>query len=333
MKLLYMGDLHIRGKSPRNRKDDYKTALIAKLREIWKLAEYNKVQAIICAGDIFDRPEVTNGVLLEFAEVFKESPVPIYTTAGNHDIYSYNLDTYGRTSLRILELIVPQLYVINDPKENVYLKDGDDTVALSFQPYDQRIDRDGYGYSPGNPAHGFYKIHTAHGMLLDHDPKVFDRYTYLGTVNTEADLVLTGHDHIGYGYYERADGRKFVNCGAVTRLTASEAEIERKVQVALIDVTYIDGEREGYWSDVELIELRSAKPGPEILDRSQIEADKKRQYAMDEFAALIQTEDGGKAVVDLEAIVGTIAAKENYSPEVVRIALEKIELARQEIRE
>ncbi len=30
-----------------------------------------------------------------------------------------------------------------------------------------------------------FKIHVAHGMLLDHDPKVFDRYTYVGTVNTK----------------------------------------------------------------------------------------------------------------------------------------------------
>lgn len=333
MKIVYMGDLHIRGKSPRNRKDDFKETLKAKLREIFKIAEYNEAKAIICAGDIFDRPEVTNSVLLEFAALFKESPVPIYTTAGNHDIFGYNLDTYGRTSLRILELLVPQFYVINDPNENVLLSDGFTSVALSFQPYDHSIDYDGYGYSPGRPALNAYKIHTAHGMLLDHDPKVFDRYTYIGTVKTEADLVLTGHDHIGYGYYERSDGKKFVNCGAVPRLTASEAEIARSVQVALITVEFIDGEREGYYSDIELIHLRSAKPGAEILDRSQIEAEQKRHYAMEQFATLIQTEDGGKAVVDLEGIVESIAEKEGYTPEVVRIALEQINLARQGIRE
>lgn len=333
MKILYMGDLHIRGKSPRNRKDDFKETLKAKLRETFKIAEYNQVKAIICAGDIFDRPEVTIGVLLEFVAVFKESPVPIYTTAGNHDIFGYNLDTYGRTSLRLLEMLVPDFFVINDPNENVFLTDGHTSVALSFQPYDQNIDRDGYGYSPGRPATNAYKIHTAHGMLLDHDPKVFDRYTYIGTVKTEAHLVLTGHDHIGYGYYERMDGKKFVNCGAIPRLTASEAEIARSVQVALITVEFIDGEQSGYYSDVELIPLRSAKPGIEVLDRSQIEADQKRQYAMDQFATLIQTEDGGKAVVDLDSIIESIAEKEGYTPEVVRIALDKINIARQDIRE
>jgi DNA repair protein SbcD/Mre11 len=323
MKLLYFGDVHIRGKNPRNRTDDYKEALKAKLREIWKLAEYNNVDAVLCPGDIFDRPEVTNGVLLEFADVFKECKKPIYTTPGNHDVYSYNLDTYGRTSLRILELIVPNLHVITDPKENVFLKN---QIALSFQPYDQNIDKDGYGYSPGNPAAGCYKIHIAHGMLLDHDPKVFDRYTYVGTVKTEADLILTGHDHLGFGLYERSDGKVFLNCGAICRLAASEAEINRKVQVALITIE--DQKLQG----IELIDLRSAKPGAEILDRSQIEADQKRQYAMEEFAALIQSEDGTKAIVDLNAIVEAIAEKEGYAPEVVQLALDKIGLAKSELR-
>jgi exonuclease SbcD len=326
MKLLYFGDVHIRGKNPRNRTDDYKEALKAKLREIFKLAEYNQVKAILCPGDIFDRPEVTNSVLLEFAAVFKESPVPIYTTPGNHDVYSYNLDTYGRTSLRILELIVPQLTVTTNPKENILLTENDTTVALSFQPYDQNIDRDGYGYSPGDPVEEAYKIHIAHGMLLDHDPKVFDRYTYVGTVKTEADLVLCGHDHLGFGFYERKDGKKFLNCGAICRLAASEAEISRKVQVALITI------EDNQLQRIELIDLRSAKPGDQILDRSQIEAEEKRQYAMEEFAALIQSEDGTKAIVDLDAIVEAIAKKEGYAPEVVQKALEKIGLAKQGLR-
>lgn len=326
MKLLYFGDVHIRGKNPRNRTDDYKESLKAKLREIFKLAEYNQVKALLCPGDIFDRPEVTNSVLLEFAEVFKESPVPILTTPGNHDVYSYNLETYGRTSLRILELIVPQLTVVTHSYRNVRIQEEGVNVAISFQPYDHRIDRDGYGYSPGRPAEDAYKIHVAHGMLLDHDPKVFDRYTYVGTVKTEADLVLCGHDHLGFGLYERKDGKKFLNCGAICRLSASEAEISRKVQVALITIE--NNQLEG----IELIDLRSAKPGSEILDRSQIEAEEKRQYAMEEFAALIQSEDGTKAIVDLNAIVEAIAQKEGYAPEVVRKALEKIDLAKQELR-
>lgn len=327
IKLLYFGDPHIRGTNPRNRKDDYKEALKAKFREIFSLAVKHQVEALITPGDVFDRPEVTNGVLLEFADVLKESPVTIYTTAGNHDIYGYNLDTYNRTSLRVLELVVPQLTVINDPNDVQFLiTDGSDkNIALSFMPYNQQIDKDGYGYNPGQVVDNAFKIHTAHGMLLDHDPKVFDRFTLVQDVKTDADLVLCGHDHTGFGVYKRSDGKVFVNCGSITRLSASESEIRRTVQVALITV------ENNKLQDLELIPLTTAKPGEEVLDRSKIEAEKERQYAMDEFSALIQDKQGNKAVVDVNAIVETIAEKEKYDSEVVKIALEKIAEAKEEM--
>lgn len=257
--------------------------------------------------------------------MIKESPVPIYTTAGNHDIYGYNLDTYNRTSLRVLELIVPQLEVINDNTKNVELVDGDTVVNLSFQPYSQEIDKDGFGYSPQDPVEESFMIHTAHGMLLDHDPKVFDRFTYIGDVKTDADLVLCGHDHLGFGIYERSDGKTFLNCGSLTRLSASEAEISRAVRVALITV------ENNELKDIELIPLRSAKIGEEVLDRSKIEAEQKRAYAMEEFSSLIQDKEGNKAVVDVNAIIEAIAEKEKYEPDVVELALEKIAEAKEEM--
>lgn len=323
MRFLKVGDLHIRGTNPRNRTDNYKEALKAKLLEINALAVKHDVEAILCMGDIFDKPEVSTGVLLEFADVFAESEKPWYTTPGNHDLYSYNLATYWRTSLALLERLVPNFYVIQNPAHAEYFIGDEVDVAVSFTPFTAEIDRDGYGYSPDTrdeltvPREAF-RIHVAHGMLLDHTPP-FDRFTLVQEVETTADLVLTGHDHTGYGVFRRADGKVFVNCGAVPRLSASIAEIERPIQVALIEV--LPDKK----CDIQLLPLESAAPGVEVLDRSRIEAEQKRQYAMESFAfKLNESLDGESALVDVDSIVKSVAEAEGIASDVVKLALDKI---------
>ncbi|NIK67901.1 metallophosphoesterase [Paenibacillus sp. BK720] len=330
MKFIFVGDPHVRGTNPRNRKDEYKQALFNKFLEIYDLAHEHDVEALILAGDTFDLPNVANSVLNDLADLLSESPVPIYTTAGNHDIPGYNIQAYANTSLRLLERIVPKLHVINDPADASYFGDRNE-VVITFTPYSGKIDVDGYGYSPENelpPFHDHYRIHVAHGMLLDHEPP-FDRFTLVQEVNTSADMVLTGHDHTGYGVYRRADGKIFCNPGSLTRLSASVSEIQRTVQVALITIDLENSEKYNRPAgDIQLIPLKSAKPGEEVLDRSRIEADQKRQYAMESFAALVQNSNGEKVLLDIPTIVDTIAEQNNIPAGVRELALAKIEEAR-----
>jgi exonuclease SbcD len=318
MRFIFVGDPHARGTNPRNRKDEYKPALIAKLREVFQLATDRSVDALLLAGDFFDLPDVANSVLNEFADVLSESPVPIYTTAGNHDIPGYN--------------IVPKLHIINDPGKPVFFGRHDE-VVITFTPYSGKIDHDGYGYSPeyvGPDGYKPYRIHVAHGMLLDHSPP-FDRFTLVQEVKTSAHMVLTGHDHTGYGIYRRGDGVTFCNPGSLTRLSASESEISRTIQVALIEVQTSSGATLGDWqhqANIELLPLQSAKPGDEVLDRSRIEADQQRQYAMESFAALVQTSTGERVLLDIPTIVDTIAEQNGIPASVRELALAKIEEAR-----
>lgn len=324
IKLLFTGDWHLRGNNPRNRTDDYMAAADLKLSEVFKLAQTNDADAIIMPGDVWDRPEVAIGVLLHYADVLKASPVPIYATCGNHDIYGYNLGSYGRSSLLLLEMLVPQLTIISDPSR---FHDLGKEIYLTATPYSGRMDIDGYGYDNDlQKVKDATYIHIAHGMLLDHKPP-FDRYSLVHTVPTTCDLVLTGHDHIGYGVYRRPDGVTFCNPGALMRMSASVSEIERTVQVALITVDRLARD-----IPIQLIPLVTAKPGDAVLDRSKIEEEKQRQYAMEAFSTLIQTHTGGKVLMDINHIVDTIAAEEGYDPEVVRTALAIIDQQREGVK-
>lgn len=312
MKFLFVGDLHIRGTNPRNRTDNYMEAIKQKLYETFNLAIKHDVKAILCPGDIFDRPEVSIGVLIDAMRIFRQCPVPFYTIPGNHDIYGYNLATFERSSLRLLEELVPKVQVVSNEEEPL-LHYG--PVSISFEPYSSKMDKDGYGYTSQRGLDAGCHIHVAHGMLLDHTPP-FDRFTLIQDVQTDADIILTGHDHTGFGVYHRADGKVFCNPGSLMRMAASVNEIERTIQVAIVDTVT---------RNIELVPLKCAKPGAEVLDRSKIESDQKRQYAMEEFAALIQTGSGERVLLNIDDIVTTIAAQEQLPPEVVAATLKKIE--------
>ena len=322
-KFLFVVDPHIRGTNPVHRKGDLREDTKAKFAEIFTIAKDRKVDAIIYPGDILDSPEIALGVAFDFADVLSKSPVPQYTTIGNHDVYGYNTDSYYRTSLRLLERLVPNFKVIYKPDDFVVYGE---EVLISFEPYSSKMDINGYGYSPAGNIGCFpgTVIHVAHGMLLDHDPP-FDRYTKVQDVVTTADIVLTGHDHTGYGVYERADGKMFVNPGSLTRLAASQNEINRPIQVALITVDGF-GKKE-----IELIPITCAKPGEDVLDRTGIEANNKRQYAMEAFAALIKSKTGEAVILNVPQIIETIAAQEKFDPVVVKIALELIDLEREKM--
>jgi exonuclease SbcD len=327
-RFIFGGDPHARGTNPRNRKDDYKASLFAKLRETFQLCRDHKVDALLLAGDTFDLPDVANSVINDLADLLEECPVPIYTTAGNHDIPGYNIQAYRNTSLRMLERIVPRFHVINDDSP-IYF--GPNTeVMLTFTPYCGQMDVDGWGYSPEvfkEDKHR-YKVHVSHGMLLDHTPP-FDKFTLVQEVKTEADMVLTGHDHTGYGVYHRGDGKVFCNPGSLTRLSASQSELSRTIQVALVEIKPKEGSRAGkMYGEIKLLPLQCAAPGEEVLDRSKIEADQKRQYAMESFAALVQTSNGERVLLDIPTIVDTIAEQNNIPAAVRDLALAKIEEVR-----
>lgn len=308
MKLLFIGDIHIRGNNPRNRTDDYKEACKRKLMECWQIAKAENVNAVVCPGDIFHSPEVSISTLLEFAKVFKECPVEFYTAVGNHDVYGYNVNTLGRTSLQLLDLLVPQFHVCTETipwQDDMFSPVRTD---ISFVPYSSDVDVNGKGYQVKAG------VAVVHGMLLDHDLPYEGKFTNLYTLDTEADIVLSGHDHIGYGVIKRKDGKLFVNPGALMRLTAAKAEIERNVQVAVVDTAA---------RDAKLVPLKTAKPGEEVLDRSRIEEHAELQYAMEEFTALIK--ENGKVVrLNIPDILEAISKQDKIPADVVSKALKLI---------
>lgn len=318
MKLLFFTDTHIRGNTPKNRKDIFVDTLEQKLIEINEIIKKNKIDFVLHGGDLFDRPDVSIAVASKFAMILDKIQVPFYLISGNHDIYGHNPDTVNRTMLGLLDA----LGVINliKPGEKIFLQKDNIKIQLTGQPYVYDIDaldkRDYYILKDVDGDVDF-SIHMVHGMLLD---KPFIKgvpYTLIDDIkDTLADITLCGHYHSGFKT-TKVDDKFFINPGSLVRVTNSLREIERTPKVIIIELE----------EDIKIreIPLQSASPGTDVLDRQEIEKNLFKNERMAEFKQTIDaTLDFEK--MDINEVLIEVSTAEDVSEEIKVEALRRIAL-------
>lgn len=325
VKILVTGDLHWRGNNPKARIDDYREALSQKLIEIFLIADRNLCSGIIIPGDIFDSPGVSLSVLSDLMQLMQRTHINIYTIAGNHDLYAGNPKSEHRTPYGILS----RSGLIKDIDHALSITgDGNNIINLTGKAWDSEITdindnyyTHAYGKSGLNGTH----VHVTHGMLLNQSPGYEIRHTLMSDVahhDNAPDVLINGHEHNGFGIKE-INNTLFINPGSIGRIKATEENINRIPQVALLT---IPKDSEPF---AELIELESAKPGTEVLSREHIIEEQKRKEMTKEFLTLL-AEEGESNYQDLEQIVKGIGERKNVPPNIVDEALNRLEEAREE---
>ena len=251
---------------------------------MFTLAQKHSVAAIVCPGDLLDSPATGWGTVAELAEVLQGSPCPFLCINGNHDIYAGNPGSKYRTPYGFLA----RLGIIQELGEEPFESgDGDIDVNITGHGFNIETDTE-LGKGQFNPpqhieAWAGASIHVVHSMLMDHSPGFDMRHILISQVETTADVIVCGHLHTVFGskyLYRRDDGVLFINPGALCRLSAHHAEIERPVQVALLTV------HEGKEIEAELIPLQCAAPGHEVLSRAHLEAEAERNDRLEKFLGL-----------------------------------------------
>jgi len=320
-KAIVTGDIHFRGTNPRARLDDFQEALSAKLLETIHLARDHKADCIIIPGDVFDGPSTSWGVVADLIQILKSAPCPVLSIHGNHDIYGQNPATRHRTPYGLLS----KIGFLWDVEESEF--NGSENVIVTGCGFDTNTDTktpEGKAqFSPRIWVDGAFQIHVVHSMLLDKQPGFDMRHTLISQVKTSAQVIISGHEHTGFGIVRREDGVLFINPGALCRLSAHVAEIERTIQVALLTV-------ENDQATAELIPLKSARPGHEVLSREHIESATERKSRIEEFLRLLASEGEAK-FLEVREIVEDIAARDNLPEAVKAEALRRIGEAREKL--
>ncbi|MEW6726461.1 metallophosphoesterase family protein [Desulforudis sp. 1088] len=318
MKLLYLTDTHIRGTNPKYRLDDFASTLRAKLIEVVGLVETHRVDFVIHGGDVFDMPSLPLPVVGDFMEILARIRAPIYAVAGNHDIYAYNPETLDRTMLGFLSRLGH--FRLLQPGSPVYVEAGGVRVQLSGMHFHYAMDRRDFrmDYCVRKVDCDF-AIHTTHGLLLTRPVAPEIPHTLAESVaqNTEADLTLGSHAHFGFAPVT-FDGRTVANPGALARLSPQPADVQRRPQVLLIDLT---GEKPAY----VLIPLTSAPLGSTVIDTQQANNFTAREAVLSDYLK------GWGSASTLEDVLHDLAQRDTLSEKVRDEAMHRLQDARKGI--
>jgi len=207
MKLVQFNDAHIKGSSPKNRSDDYPETLWNKFQQLTKFIQENNIEAVLNGGDLFDTPDPATGVVNKYLQLFKQWDIPIYSVVGSHDKFGYNDATIERTALGTLKA-AGVITIINNP---IHIGSNCSIAGVS---HSYNLDE--------HPATDYYRpklnedylIQLCHGMITE--GPFFGKYTLYNQIQTEADLVICGHYHPGFGPYT-VDDSIVINIGSMGR--------------------------------------------------------------------------------------------------------------------
>jgi predicted phosphodiesterase len=269
-KIIHFTDPHYKDKAPITRTDDYAKALIDKTLKISKLAKKVKAKAVFCGGDVFDVKDsikISYWLTNTLIQVFKEFPCPVYSLIGNHDITYDRLDTIGKQPLGTLF-------------ESGALKHLDKVVI-------DDVEIIGLDFTPANKTEIEHfviekkenkQIIIAHHNLFLGQTQFYDEkaisYEQLSEV-VNADIILNGHIHypVDGKYIVKLNNKYFVNPGSLSRGSLTDDNLDRNVQVVLIDTEEMVP---------ELVNLQVA-PASEVFNIQAKEERKEKSRKIEEF--------------------------------------------------
>ena len=206
-----VGDVHLTDRSPRSRKDNY---FLTTMSEISKIVEFNDI--ILFLGDIFDTPILAGRSLYSFINFLKyhiKAGKKFYTIIGNHDIYSYNLDSLPKTSLGLLFAVS----LIKNLKR-IMVHD----VIIDGMPFyaslkNVSLPKIRYNKESLLLGHYFYDFNLDEEYSLTDTMIKYMDYSYL----------LLGHDHKPYKEIQIGN-TKLLRGGSTARNSTDYFNLERK---------------------------------------------------------------------------------------------------------
>ena len=212
-KYLIVGDIHLKGKNPAKRVDDYYKSIMLKLIEIYKMS--SNYDGILLTGDIFGGCNISFSVVYNFKELLKMFKCKVYLIIGNHDVNNGKLDKLKYCGLGLLKDVVTivglKAIKIGD---GIWLEGCDDVYNID-------VDRTSYNFK--SKVDDGIRIKLVHGALMPSGQKFFGDYTSIDMIADKVtqEITISGHVH-GRFDYEEINNKYFVMAGSICRVSMAD---------------------------------------------------------------------------------------------------------------
>lgn len=225
LRLLAVGDLHLRKTAPELRTDDFLYEQWRKLDFIFQTAIDNDCSIVVFPGDVFDRPDAPHGLVEAAIRAFRCSFDYLFVF-GQHDLRYHTSDKQNTPLGVLVSALFPRAHIL--------------TPKTAFEASERPLRAKFYGCSWGEPLpdkleSGVCNVVVIH-RPISNVPLPWDHEDFLLARDLvkkcKADLFITGDNH--GQFIETYDGVPVVNMGSVMRMTTKQ--VEHKPAVALITI-------------------------------------------------------------------------------------------------
>lgn len=306
MKLLYLADPHGKGKNPCNRLDNYYQSWLEKIKEVIEIANVNSCDKIICGGDLFDSPNVSNTIIDDFVDLVEESGINWQVVPGNHDMSAHNWELSKSSALAHMfrrSKIISQLTELSCGGVNI------EKCIIKGYKYYHTIEEDMIENGLMCDSDAEFKIAVPHAFI---SIKPFFKdvsHICAKDLKTNYDLILCSHFHMTFD--ETINGTRFINPNSLGRTSIREQHMP--------EVLIVDTETR----EIEKINLQSAKQIGEIFDLEKYEELKGKKKDIKEF--LDSLKDVDFQSMDLGQQIVKMGKNNNIDDSVVNHLLEIME--------
>lgn len=218
LKLLHTGDLHLgRGYQKQEQTDPalakrYREARMEALENVVRLAEGERCDALVVAGDIFDAHTLQPALVTAVADILGRCPCPVVVLPGNHDYCEGEEDPLWN---RFRACAGDNTLLLTTPEPVAV---GEQMIFYPCPCTDRYSQGNALDWVKTNDRRDETKVNIglAHGAIegLSFDRE--KRYYFMTRQELEStgmDLWLVGHTHMPYPDQENITGERIFNAG------------------------------------------------------------------------------------------------------------------------